>query len=108
MRQLQIFNNGVFVGMLTETDDRKYEFVYDTGYVNSSEPCISLTLPKRSEAYLSDFMFPFFANMLPEGANKRYICRSNHIDDADDMGLLMLFSDKDFIGSISVKTINAE
>lgn len=106
MRQLHIYNNKVFAGILTETDDKKYEFAYDGVYVNSKEPCISLTLPKRTEPYHSDFMFSFFANILPEGANKKWICRRYHIDESDDMGLLTFFSGKDFIGSISVETIN--
>lgn len=28
MRQLHIYNNKVFAGILTETDDKKYEFAY--------------------------------------------------------------------------------
>lgn len=103
MRQLRIYNNNVFAGILLETDDRNYEFTYDFDYVNSSAPCISLTLPKQNETFHSEYLFPFFANLLPEGANKRFICRRHHIDEADDMGLLIFFSGKDFIGSITVE-----
>ncbi len=103
MRQLCIYNNNVFAGILTETEERHYEFTYDTEYVNSNESCISLTMPKQNETFHSEFLFPFFANLLPEGANKRFICRRNHIDETDDMGLLMFFSGKDFIGSITVE-----
>lgn len=49
MRQLKIYSNGVFAGMLTETDARRYEFTYDHKYVESPAPSISVTLPKRVE-----------------------------------------------------------
>ena len=107
MRQLKIYNNNIFAGILTETDNMSYEFTYDASYVSSTEPCISLTLPKRNETYKSDYLFPFFANILPEGANKKNICRRHHIDETDAMGLLTFFSGKDFIGSISVESLNS-
>lgn len=106
MRKLEIYSNGIFAGLLTETDNRKYIFWYDDCYLGSDEPPVSLTLPKRKGDFLSDYLFPFFASLLPEGANKRMICRNNHIDEKDAMGLLTFFSGKEFIGSISVKTIN--
>lgn len=105
MRQLKIICNNVKAGVLTETDDRQYIFVYDTDYVNSSNPSVSLTLPKRKEQFLSAYLFPFFSNLLPEGANKRYICRRERIDENDYMGLLASFAGKDFIGNIGVDKV---
>lgn len=105
MRQLEILSNDVLAGILTETDDRKYVFVYDDSYINSDMSSISMTLPKNEKEFHADYLFPFFANILPEGANKDYICRRFHIDEDDSMGLLMAFSGKDFIGSIGVRTI---
>lgn len=105
MRQLEILSNSILAGLLTETDDRKYQFVYDDSYVNSELPSISMTLPKNQKEFHSDYLFPFFANILPEGANKNYICRRFHIDEDDAMGLLMAFSGKDFIGSIGVRIV---
>ena len=103
MRSLQIYSNDILAGVLTKTDDRQYIFVYDNVYADSSMPSISMTLPKQEKEFHSPYLFPFFANILPEGANKNYICRRFHIDEEDDMGLLMTFSGKDFIGSIGVK-----
>ena len=105
MRQLEIYTNDVFAGLLTETDARKYSFVYDDDYMASAMPSVSLTLPKTQKEFHSDYLFPYFANILPEGANKNFVCRHYHIDDADSMGLLMAFSGKDFIGAIGVKTV---
>ena len=47
--------------------------------------------------------FPFFTNMLPEGANRRGICRSLRIDENDFFGLLIAMADKDFIGAVQVR-----
>lgn len=105
MRQLEIFSNDILAGLLTETDDRKYQFVYDDCYVNSELPSISMTLPKSQKEFHSDYLFPFFVNILPEGANKKYICQRFRIDEDDSMGLLMAFAGKDFIGSIGVKSL---
>lgn len=41
--------------------------------------------------------------MLPEGANKRIVCREHKIDENDLFGLLNCFSGKDIIGAITVK-----
>ena len=46
---------------------------------------------------------PFFTNMLPEGANRRGICRSLRIDENDFFGLLIAMADKDFIGAVQVR-----
>ena len=86
MRIAEIYSNDVLAGILTETDDRHYHFVYDDSYIRSSLPSISMTLPKQKKTFYSDYLFPFFANLLPEGANKEYICRRYHIDETDDMG----------------------
>ena len=41
--------------------------------------------------------------MLPEGANRRSICRSLRIDENDFFGLLIAMADKDFIGAVQVR-----
>lgn len=68
-------------------------------------PPISVSFPKRKEAYESARLFPFFSNMLPEGANRRIICRSSRIDEKDYFGLLTAMAGMDFIGAVHVKRI---
>ena len=68
-------------------------------------PPISVTLPKRVETYESEHLFPLFSNMLPEGANRKIICRSSRIDEKDFFGMLMAMADRDFIGAVNVKTV---
>lgn len=43
--------------------------------------------------------------MLPEGANRKIICRSSRIDEKDFFGMLMAMADRDFIGAVNVKTV---
>ena len=68
-------------------------------------PPISVSLPKRKEAYESVRLFPLFSNMLPEGANRRIICRAFRIDEKDLFGILTAMAGKDFIGAVHVKCI---
>lgn len=106
MRQLAVYFNDTKAGLLTEEHPGVgYTFLYGEDYINSAMPPISTTLPKRAEAYHSEYLFPFFSNMLPEGANRRVICRSLKIDENDFFGLLYAMADKDFIGAVNVRRI---
>lgn len=105
MRQLRIYQSQVLAGMLTEYDHHHYEFVYEPSYMQSGFRGISPTMPVSEQPYESSFLFPVFANMLPEGANRSTVCRMKHIDEQDEMGLLMAFAGKDFIGDIHVERV---
>jgi len=107
MRQLAIYKSGVLAGLLQEIDHQHYVYTYDDAFLASSMAPISLTLPKRPSPYVSATLFSFFSNMLPEGVNKRTICRINRIDENDYFGLLMFFAEKDIIGDISIKVVEA-
>ena len=48
-------------------------------------------------------ILPFFANMVPEGANRRMICRSHRIDEDDFFGLLTVMAGKDCIGAVNLR-----
>ena len=96
--------NNLKAGVLTEMHPGKgYSFRYDPDYMASDAPSISVTLSKRKECYESSSLFPFFANMLPEGANRRVICRTYRIDENDVFGLLVAMAGSDFIGGVHVK-----
>ena len=41
--------------------------------------------------------------MLPEGANRKIICRSLRIDENDFFGMLTAMADKDFIGAVQIR-----
>lgn len=106
MRQLNVYMNEQKAGVLTEKHPgRGYTFRYDETYLSSGQPAISVTLPKQEKEYESEYLFPLFTNMLPEGANRKVICRSRRIDEKDFFGLLMAMAGQDFIGAVQVKKI---
>lgn len=99
MRSIYVYCGDVLAGKLEELPDG-YRYTYNHEYVVGDWPAVSLTLPKRSEPYDSKVLFPCFGNMLPEGANRKTICRRLHIDEHDQMGILMAFAGKDTIGNV--------
>lgn len=106
MRRALVLVNKVVAGVLSETDDMRYIFKYDDAYLlNPSLRSISLSFPKRSEEYVSDELFPFFFNMLSEGANKALQCQSLKIDESDSFGLLLATARYDTIGAITIEEI---
>ena len=106
MRAAEVFINEMLAGVLTETDDGKYVFQYDDAYLlDGNNRAISLSFPKRKEAFIADELFPFFYNMLSEGANKALQCMTLKIDENDAFGLLLATADNDTIGAITVKQL---
>lgn len=106
MRKLAVYFNEHKSGILTEKDPgRNYIFTYEHDYLIKDFPAISLTLPKRKEPYQSNNLFPFFTNLLPEGANRKVICAKRHIDENDLFGILTVIANNDFIGAVHLKTI---
>lgn len=106
MRTAEVYSNGIFAGILTETEDGRYIFRYDDSYINDSRRrAISLSFPKNQKEFISDSLFPFFYNMLSEGANKTIQCATLKIDENDDFGLLLATARYDTIGNITIKEI---
>ena len=103
---MEIYRNGIFAGILTEENRKSFVFKYDNIYFNDNNlPSISLTIPKTKQEYRSEFLFPFFFNMLSEGVNKQLQSTQLKIDENDSFGLLMQTAQYDTIGAITVKSI---
>lgn len=106
MRRAQVLSNQIVAGLLTETDDGRYIFQYDAAYLlDPQRRPIALAFPKRKEEYVADELFPFFFNMLSEGANKTIQCRTLRIDEKDSFGLLLATARYDTIGAITIKEV---
>lgn len=106
MRRALVLVNKIVAGVLTETDDMRYIFKYDDAYlINSEYRPISLAFPKQKDEYVSDELFPFFFNMLSEGANKTLQCKTLKIDEDDSFGLLLATASHDTIGAITIKAL---
>lgn len=109
MRKVEVYRNGILAGILTEENRKSFLFRYNDSYYNdTSKPAISLTLPKKMQEYRSEYLFPFFFNLLSEGVNKKLQCTQLKIDEEDNFGLLMATAQNDTIGAIIVKPIAAK
>jgi serine/threonine-protein kinase HipA len=106
MRKAEIYRNGKLAGILIEERRDKYVFRYeDVYFADSEQPSVSLTLPKTQQQYESNFLFPFFFNILSEGANRKLQCTQLRIDENDNFRLLMATAKYDTAGAITVKPI---
>lgn len=108
MRKAEVFCHDIKAGILTEEVlGKNYTFTYEKLYLaDASHEPISLTMPLREEPYRSEYLFPFFTNMLPEGANRKIVCRSWRLDEKDFFGLLLKIATFDTIGAVTVKDIS--
>ena len=102
MRKASILFKNEEAGILGQNDDGSFSFHYQTNWIDSSKPAISLTLPKTKVRFQSQYLFPFFFNMLPEGSNKQMVSKLNRIDPDDYFGLLMITAKNDSIGAVRV------
>jgi HipA-like protein len=104
MRSVEVYRNGMLAGTLTEESSQLYVFVYDDKYFDDqTKPSISLTLPKTQKEYRSQFLFPFFFNMLSEGVNRKLQCNFLKLDEKDTFGMLMATAQYDTVGAVTVK-----
>ena len=106
MRKAAVYLRGEFAGELTEISRNEYIFNYDNDYFeNVKKPAISLTLPKSKKEYRSEYLFPFFFNMLSEGSNRFVQSRMLGIDENDHFGILLATAQHDVAGAVTVKPL---
>ena len=102
MRECKVYVHDAEAGLLQETDDREYVFTYHDDY--QGDP-VCLAMPLRQKVYRSDHLFPYFFNMLSEGANRQVQSTLLHIDEKDDFGIMLATAQYDTIGAVTVKPI---
>lgn len=106
MRQCEVYINSKKAGILTESDNpRSYTFSYDPDYLAVESEPICLNMPVRSQPYSSKYLFPYFSNLLSEGANRDLQSSYLHIDKDDDFGILLETAQYDTVGIVTVKPI---
>lgn len=104
MRKVDVYFNDIKAGELTElARGGRCLFEYNEAYLVSANPSLSVNLSKKRKKHESDYLFPFFSNMLPEGHNKKIICRHYHLDEEDLFGLLYVMADGEFIGAVNIR-----
>ena len=101
MRQGEIWVYKDLAGFLTE-DENGYHFSYTKEYPLSEIAVpVSLTLRLKKEPFDSQYLFPFFDGLIPEGWLLDIAHKNWKLNPRDRMGLL-LATCKDCIGNISV------
>lgn len=106
MQQAQVFRNDILAGLLTKEDDGSYTFTYNHSYLQRDDAKnIAIAFPLQSKPFRSEYLFPFFFNMLGEGGIKKTQCHSLKIDEDDHFTRLIKTAYNDTIGSIKVKEV---
>ena len=104
MRKVDVYFGDVYAGQLTELAKGSYQFTYDDAFLADSDtPPVSVNMPKSQKMYHADRIFPVFTNMLPEGANRRALCRVKKVDEDDFFGMLEMICCMDSIGKFVLK-----
>ncbi|MBO7351257.1 MAG: HipA N-terminal domain-containing protein [Acetobacter sp.] len=104
MRTVDVYYGDIYAGQLTELAKGNYEFAYDDAFLSDkSLPPVSVNLPKNQKAYHAERIFPVFTNMLPEGANRRALCRARKVDENEFFGMLEMICGMDAIGLFVLK-----
>ena len=96
------FVNERYAGTISETEGG-FTFSYDAAYL--ADPAtgpVSLTMPKRAEAYVAPHLFPAFCGILAEGSLATIQCRTLRLDERDLFARL-LATCRDTIGALSVR-----
>ncbi len=107
MRRAEVYNNGRLAGFLIEENRKSYIFRYENLYFTDTKAlAISLTFPKSQREYRSEYLFPFFCNMVAEGANLAIQGSYLNIDERDILSLLGATAEYDTIGAITVKLMD--
>lgn len=103
-RQAAIFVNERRAGTLRQEPGR-YVFEYESAYLLTELPAISLTMPKSQRVYISPVLFPFFSGLLAEGTNRSLVTRAYRLDERDEFGLLLATARQQTIGAVTVRAL---
>lgn len=105
MRQGKVYYKNHLAGILTETNDGDYVFLYDKQYVKDHPgDFITFKMPVTNKAYTEKRLFAFFEGLIPEGWLLNIASASWKINKNDRMGLLLACC-QNCIGAVSVEPI---
>lgn len=106
MRQGEVLYNDTQAGILTETDDGDYTFVYNAAYIEMHpDQFLTFSMPVSKTVYSDKRLFPFFDGLIPEGWLLDIASKSWKINPNDRMGLLLACC-RNCIGAVSVKPVH--
>jgi serine/threonine-protein kinase HipA len=102
----KVYSNTLFVGILYR-ENEKVIFEYAQSYIDSSVAYdISVNLPIKQKKNVSEYLHPFFSNMLSEGSLRKIQCSKLGIDEEDDFMVAIHTTEYDTIGAITIKPYN--
>jgi serine/threonine-protein kinase HipA len=101
MRKALIRINSLASGILEKTENGKYRFTYQPGYVGQP---VSLSMPVLKTVYEYDRFPPFFEGLLPEGAMLEALLKKYKIDRNDYFSQLIQVGN-DVVGAVSIEEI---
>ena len=104
MKSGEVLWDSIPAGTISESEDG-FTFTYYEEYIHSAHPPVSLSLPKRSEPYTSDTLFPFFDGLIPEGWLLDIAQKTWKIDSRDRMELLLTCCENT-IGAVHVRRMH--
>ena len=99
MRQIEIYMQAQFAGLLSELDNHQYQLEYLTNYYG---PAVSLTLPLTQKKYYFAEFPVFFEGLLPEGIMLEALLKRAKLDRQDYLGQLLAVGE-DLVGAVTVK-----
>lgn len=106
MRTAEIFYHDVKAGILSETNEGHFIFMYDALYIKvHPEQFLTFTMPVRKDPYQEKYLFSFFEGLIPEGWLLDVAKTHYKINPKDRMGLLMACC-QNCIGAVSVKPLS--
>lgn len=105
MQTAKVYYKNSLAGHLCQSLEG-YEFQYDMAYLSqkTARP-ISLTLPLKTQPYISDELFPFFDGLLPEGWLLHIALQQLPPEQQNRFNVLLHFC-KDCVGAVSVYVSN--
>lgn len=101
MRKAQVIVNGVKAGILSQSSEGKYSFIYHQDYHGAP---VSLTMPINKIVYEFDKFPPFFEGLLPEGIMLEALLRKYKIDRNDYFSQLLKVG-QDVVGAVTIEGV---
>ena len=107
-----VYVKGTPAAVLTrhsQKGSRHYELQYLPEYLEQPTcHMVCYQMPPRQEPYYSEYLFPFFESLLPEGEKLERICAELKLDEQDRFSQLLRLARHDTIGDVTVQEVIAE
>jgi serine/threonine-protein kinase HipA len=105
MRSGRVYYKSHLAGIISESNEGEYIFMYDHQYVKEHpKEFITFSMPVSNKTYTDQRLFSFFEGLIPEGWLLDIASENWKINRNDRMGLLLACC-QNCIGAVSVEPI---